>query len=75
MSSNTFGEKPGAQFKNLDWYDTLEKIRNYTTSNIAKDLVAKTAPLKSKEDAQKQASEISQAQSDFLHKYDIPSHI
>ena len=49
------------QFKNLDWFDTLEKIKNYSTSSTAKDLIAKTGPLKSKEDAQKQANEIYQA--------------
>jgi DNA mismatch repair protein MutS2 len=46
------------QFKNLDWFDTLEKIRNYTTSNTAKELITKTSPFKSKEEAQKQAQEI-----------------
>lgn len=60
-----FGEKADEQFreqfKNLDWYDTLEKIKNYSTSNTAKELLAKTAPLKSKEEAEKQAQEISNA--------------
>lgn len=49
------------QFKNLDWIETLEKIKNYVTSNVAKDLISKTSPLKSQEEAQKQAQQISEA--------------
>lgn len=49
------------QFKNLDWFDTLDKIKNYSTSNIAKDLISKTAPFKTKEEAQKQVQQISGA--------------
>jgi DNA mismatch repair protein MutS2 len=51
------------QFKNLDWFDTLEKIKNYSSSLTAKELISKTVPFKSKADAQKQVLEIYEAKS------------
>ncbi|MES2769611.1 MAG: Smr/MutS family protein [Bdellovibrionota bacterium] len=59
--SNSLEHNKKDQFKNLDWHDTLEKIKNYSTSSTAKDLIAKTAPFKTKEESQKQVNEIYQA--------------
>ncbi len=54
---------PKQDFKNLDWFDTLEKIKSFATSVVAKDLISKTAPLKTPQDALKQAQEILDAKS------------
>lgn len=51
------------QFKNLDWFDTLERIKNFASSSTGKDLIAKTAPFKTREEALKQAAEIYEAKS------------
>lgn len=45
-------------FKNLDWFETLSKIKSFATSIAGKELIAKTSPHKTPEDALKQAREI-----------------
>lgn len=62
MANNLEKFKP-QQFKNLDWFDTLEKIKNYTTSNTAKELISKTTAFRTREDALKQARDILDAKS------------
>jgi len=47
--------------KNLDWPLILEKLKNFSTSLSAKDVVASTAPLKSQEEATNSFNEIAQA--------------
>lgn len=46
------------EIKNLDWFEILEKIKSYTTSESARLLIEKTVPLKSAEEAEKSFYEI-----------------
>lgn len=44
--------------KNLDWFEILEKLKTFSTSESARNLIALTAPLASPEEAQKSFYEI-----------------
>ena len=44
--------------KNLDWYEILEKIKSFSTSESARNIIAETKPLSSAEMAQKSFFEI-----------------
>jgi DNA mismatch repair protein MutS2 len=46
------------EYKNLDWFETLEKIKNFSTSQKGKDIIAETKPFAVAADATQQAQEI-----------------
>ncbi len=49
------------QFKNLDWYEILQKIQGFATSQAAKEILQQTKPFSDSENAQEQAQDISYA--------------
>lgn len=46
------------QIKNLDWDEILEKLKSFSTSESARQIIADTQPLKSADEAQKSFYEI-----------------
>ncbi|MBC7420294.1 MAG: Smr/MutS family protein [Bdellovibrio sp.] len=52
--------------KNLDWFEILEKIKSFATSENARTTIANTGPLKSATEAEKSFSEIDSANAVIL---------
>lgn len=51
------------QFKNLDWFEILEKMQSFATSQAGKEILQNTKPLVSSTEAEKQANSIALATS------------
>ncbi len=47
--------------KNLDWFEILEKLKSFATSENARNLISEMAPLKSSSEAEKSFNEIESA--------------
>ncbi len=52
--------------KNLDWFEILEKMKSFATSEKARHIIANTAPLKSAEQAELSFAEIDSASAVIL---------